>query len=125
MRLFESVQKIVSPHPAPSDVPEAAERIPRTAARAASGASKIVIQSPRRLDETAGILDDLQSGCSVRLNLQSGNYETARRLLDFVAGFAYHNENKVWKIARNTFLIVPYDAEVQAIGFPQYVGAGN
>ena len=113
MRLFGTVQKIVSPHPAPSDVPDAAERVPRTAAGAAAGAFRIVIQSPRQLDETEGILDDLQSG----------NYETARRLLDFVAGFAYHNENKVWKIARNTFLIVPYDAEVRAIGFPKYVGA--
>ena len=123
MRLFGTVQKIVSPHPAPSDVPEAAERVPRMAAGAAPGAFRIVIQSPRQLDETAGILDDLQNGCSVLLNLQSGNHETARRLLDFVAGFAYHNENKVWKIARNTFLIVPYDAEVRAIGFPKYVGA--
>ena len=123
MRLFGTVQKIVSPHPAPSDVPDAAERVPRTAAGAAPGAFRIVIQSPRQLDETEGILDDLQSGCSVLLNLQSGNYETARRLLDFVAGSAYHNENKVWKIARNTFLIVPYDAEVRAIGFPKYVGA--
>ena len=121
MRLFGTEQKIVSPHPVPSNVPDAAERVPRTAA--GPGAFRIVIQSPRQLDETEGILYDLQSGYSVLLNLQSGNYETARRLLDFVAGFAYHNENKVWKIARNTFLIVPYDAEVRAIGFPKYVGA--
>ena len=130
MRLLESVRKIVSSHLNPEELPEGREAVgadrgparPGDASR--RGPSKIVLQAPQRLEQTEEIVDLLQSGSSVVLNLQGGSYETARRLLDFVAGVAYHNANKVWKVARNTFLIVPYDAEVQAAGFPKYGSFG-
>ena len=127
MRLLESVRKIVSSRSAPPERGETAVGYRSSAAFPAAASrskpSRIVIQAPLRLDQTEGIVDILQSGCSVLLNLQGGSAETARRLLDFIAGFAYHNENKVWKIARNTFLIVPYDAELQAVDFPKYIVA--
>ena len=131
MRLLESVRKIDSSRSAPPDLSgsgASAEGRRGTGAVFSADAScpkpsRIVIQAPLRLDQTEGIVDILQSGCSVLLNLQGGSAETARRLLDFIAGFAYHNENKVWKIARNTFLIVPFDAEVQAVDFPKYIVA--
>lgn len=129
MSLLESVRKIVLLHSSPDPLsegggasePEAGSGSPGTASR--SGHSRIVVRAPLRLDQTEGIVDILQSGCSVLLNLQSGSAETSRRLLDFIAGVAYHNENKVWKIARNTFLIVPYDTEVRAVDFPEYIVA--
>lgn len=133
MRLLESVRKIVSSHLNPEELPEGRETVgpegePRSARSGAAsgwGPSKIVLQAPQRLEQTEEVVDLLQSGSSVVLNLQGGNYEISRRLLDFVAGVAYHNENKVWKVARNTFLIVPYDAEVQAMDFSQYGSFGR
>ena len=73
--------------------------------------SRIVIQAPRGVDI-------LQSGSSVVLNLERDSYDVARRLLDFVAGVAYHNENQIRRVAPNTFLIVPFDAEILTIQDP-------
>ena len=131
MRLLNSVQKIVSLHLIPDKLTKSAETagnnceaktaLARTASR--SGCSKIVIQVPLCLEQAERIADILQSGCAVLLNLQDNNSETARRLLDFIARVAYHNESKVWKIAHNTFLIAPYDAEIAAVDFPKYIVA--
>ena len=80
--------------------------------------SRIVIQAPRGLDQTEDVVDILQSGSSVVLNLERDSYDVARRLLDFVAGVAYHNENQIRRAAPNTFLIVPFDAEILTIQDP-------
>lgn len=74
--------------------------------------TKIVLCSPIRLDQTEDVVDLLQSGCSVLLNLERDSYDVARRLLDFVAGVAYHNENQIQRVAPKAFLITPYDAEI-------------
>ena len=79
--------------------------------------TKIVICSPDRLDQTEHIVDLLQSGCAVLLNLESGSRDVARRLLDFIAGVAYRNENQIRKVARSAYLILPYDAVVEADGY--------
>lgn len=79
---------------------------------------RIVIQAPRGLDQTEDVVDVLQSGSSVVLNLERDSYDVARRLLDFVAGVAYHNENQIRRVAPNTFLIVPFDAEILTIQDP-------
>ena len=77
-----------------------------------------MIQAPRGLDQTEDVVDMLQSGSSVVLNLERDSYDVARRLLDFVAGVAYHNENQIRRVAPNTFLIVPFDAEILTIQDP-------
>lgn len=77
-----------------------------------SSAPKIVLCAPLRLDQTENVVALLQSGCSVLLNLEQDSYEVARRLLDFVAGVAYHNENQIQRVAPRAFLITPCDAEV-------------
>lgn len=77
--------------------------------------TKIVLCTPLRLDQTEDVVDLLQSGCSVLLNLERDSYDVARRLLDFVAGVAYHNENQIQRVAPKAFLITPYDAEI--VGF--------
>lgn len=62
-------------------------------------------------------MDLLQSGCSVLLNLERDSYDVARRLLDFVAGVAYHNENQIQRVAPRAFLITPYDAEIESVSY--------
>lgn len=85
--------------------------------RKVNSSTKIVLCSPIELDETENVVDILQSGCSVLLNLERDRYDVARRLLDFVAGVAYHNENQIQQVAPRAFLIAPYDAEIKAINF--------
>lgn len=77
--------------------------------------SKIVLCSPLELDQTEDVVDLLQSGCAVLLNLERDRYDVARRLLDFVAGVAYHNENQIQRVAPRAFLIAPYDAEIEEV----------
>ena len=78
---------------------------------------RIVICAPDRLEQTEDIVDQLQSGSSVLLNLETSRRDIARRLLDFIAGVAYHNDNQVRRVARSAYLILPYNAEVEADGY--------
>ena len=47
------------------------------------------------------------------LNLEQTNRDIARRLLDFLSGVAYANEGKTTKIANSTYIITPYNVEIQ------------
>lgn len=78
---------------------------------------RIVICAPDRLEQTEEIVDQLQNGSSVLLNLETSRRDIARRLLDFIAGVAYHNDNQVRRVAPSAYLILPYDAEVEADGY--------
>lgn len=81
--------------------------------------SRIVICAPDQLEQTENIVDLLQSGSSVLLNLETSRRDIARRLLDFIAGVAYHNDNQVRRVAPSAYLILPYDAEVMADGYDE------
>lgn len=81
--------------------------------------SLIVICAPNQLEQTESIVDLLQSGSSVLLNLETSRRDIARRLLDFIAGVAYHNDNQVRRVAPSAYLILPYDAEVMADGYDE------
>ena len=81
--------------------------------------SRIVICAPNQLEQTESIVDLLQSGNSVLLNLETSRRDIARRLLDFIAGVAYHNDNQVRRVAPSAYLILPYDAEVMADGYDE------
>ena len=123
MRLLNTVQEILSSRFAfrpQADVSEKSSPWLDMPSPGAGTTPKIVIQSPVRLDQTEKIVDLLQSGCSVLLNLQKSSYEVSRRLLDFVAGVAYYNENQVWKIASNTFFMLPFDAEIFPAGAAEH-----
>ena len=82
-----------------------------------SARSRIVICAPDQLEQTENIVDLLQSGSSVLLNLETSRRDIARRLLDFIAGVAYHNDNQVRRVAPSAYLILPYDAEVESDGY--------
>lgn len=74
--------------------------------------SKIVICVPNQLRQAAKIVDLLQSGCSVLLNLENVDDTISNRLLDFIAGVAYHNENQIRQVAPSAYLILPFDADI-------------
>ena len=73
----------------------------------------VVLVQPERYEQAADIADHLKDKRTVVLNLEQTNREIARRLLDFLSGVAYANEGKTTKIANSTYIITPYNVEIQ------------
>ena len=84
-----------------------------------SARSRIVICAPDQLEQAENIVDLLQSGSSVLLNLETRRGDIARGLVDFFAGVASQNDNQVRRVAPSVYLILPYDAEVMADGYDE------
>ncbi|MEA4824863.1 MAG: cell division protein SepF [Clostridiaceae bacterium] len=73
----------------------------------------VVLVKPERYEQAADIADHLKDKRTVVLNLEQTNREVARRLLDFLSGVAYANEGKTTKVANSTYIITPYNVEIQ------------
>ncbi len=74
---------------------------------------QVVLVKPERFDNASEIADHLRYKRTVVLNLESTNKEIARRLLDFLSGVAYANEGQIKKVALSTFIITPYNVDIQ------------
>jgi len=73
----------------------------------------VVLVKPDRYENAAEIADHLKEKRTVVLNLEQTNREIARRLLDFLSGVAYANEGKIKKVANSTYIITPYNVDIQ------------
>ena len=49
---------------------------------------------------------------TVVLNLENAEKETANRMLDFLSGVTYAIEGKIKRVAKDTYLITPYNVEI-------------
>ena len=47
------------------------------------------------------------------LNLEETDENVGRRLLDFLSGVAYAQEGEIKKVARNTFLVTPFNVHFE------------
>ena len=73
---------------------------------------QVVLVKPEHFDNVREIADHLNEKKTVVLNLESTNKETSRRLVDFLCGVAYANGGKIQKIAASTFIITPYNVDM-------------
>ena len=73
----------------------------------------VVLVKPERYENAAEVADHLKDKRTVVLNLEQTNREIARRLLDFLSGVAYANEGKIKKVANSTYIITPYNVDIQ------------
>jgi len=73
----------------------------------------VVLVKPERYENAAEIADHLMDKRTVVLNLEKTNRETARRLLDFLSGVAFANEGKIKRVANSTYIITPYNVDIQ------------
>lgn len=73
----------------------------------------VVLVKPEKYDSASEIADHLCDKRTVVLNLESTNREVARRLLDFLGGVAYASKGKIQRIAQSTFIITPFNVELQ------------
>ena len=81
---------------------------------------QVVLVKPDRFENAAEIADHLREKRTVVLNLEQTNKDIARRLLDFLSGVAYANEGKIKKVAISTYIITPYNVDIQG-----FVGRGG
>ena len=73
----------------------------------------VVLVKPERYQQAAEIADHLKEKRTIVLNLEETNRDVARRLLDFLSGAAYANGGKTTKVANSTYIITPYNVEIQ------------
>lgn len=73
----------------------------------------VVLVKPEKYENAAEVADHLKDRRTVVLNLEQTNRDVARRLLDFLSGVAYANEGKIKKVANSTYIITPYNVDIQ------------
>lgn len=73
---------------------------------------QVVLTKPRSIEESRAVADSLNQKKTVVLNLESVRGEDARRILDFLSGVTYANKGTMRQVANNTFMITPYNVDV-------------
>ena len=75
-------------------------------------ALELTVVRPDGFESATQIADNLLNQRTVVLNLEATSKETARRLLDFLAGVAYSISGKLKRVATNTYVITPSNVGV-------------
>ncbi|MDR0446297.1 MAG: cell division protein SepF [Oscillospiraceae bacterium] len=73
---------------------------------------QVVLVHPESFDNVTEIAEHLRERRTVVLNLENTSKDVMRRLLDFLAGFAYAQSGSVKKIAVSTYIITPYNVSL-------------
>ncbi|MBQ8911670.1 MAG: cell division protein SepF [Clostridia bacterium] len=107
---FEEDEEIEQEQPAPARQQSA----PATSTAFGKGgaALELKVVRPENFDSAPKIADHLLNRCTVVLNLEATNKETAKRLIDFLSGVAYSISGSVRRVATNTFVITPSNVGV-------------
>lgn len=74
---------------------------------------QVVLVKPKRYDNAAEIANHLRDKRTVVLNLEDTDENVARRLLDFLSGVAYAQEGEIKKVAKQTFLVTPFNVRFE------------
>ena len=73
---------------------------------------QVVLVKPERFEDASAIADQLNAKHTVVLNLESTGKEISRRLIDFLSGVAYANNDQIKRVATSTFIITPYNVDI-------------
>lgn len=73
---------------------------------------QVVLTKPKSMEEARTVADSLNQKKTVVLNIEAINGETARRVLDFLSGVTYANRATMRQVASDTFIITPYNVDV-------------
>jgi cell division inhibitor SepF len=73
----------------------------------------VTLVKPNSFDCASEIADNLRDKKAVVLNLEEADKEVARRLVDFLSGAAYALEGKVKRVSAATYLVTPYNVELE------------
>lgn len=76
--------------------------------------AKVHVVSPGRFSDAQEIGDRFKGGQPVIINLQGGDRELSRRMIDFCSGVTYALAGSMDKVADQVFLLTPSNVEVSA-----------
>ena len=105
----------ISPGPVPVRTRPQVVRMDHSAAAAAAAAGKslrVMVLEPRSFDEVQSIAESLRSGQAVIVNVEETDRDTARRLMDFLAGALYVLGGTVQRIGGNIFMAAPAGVDI-------------
>lgn len=72
----------------------------------------VVLVRAEQFNGVSDIADHLKNKMTVVLNLENAEKDTANRMLDFLSGVTYAIEGKIKRVAKDTYLITPYNVEI-------------
>lgn len=84
----------------------------RVVPMAGGGQPKLAVIKPTQFNDASAIVEQLRQKRTIVLNMEGADGQTAKRLLDVLSGAAFALEAKMRKVARNTFIIAPYNVDV-------------
>jgi cell division inhibitor SepF len=73
---------------------------------------ELKVVKPEDYQNVNQIADHLINRKTVILNLEETNKETARRLIDFLAGVAYAIQGQIERVSDRTFVITPSNVAI-------------
>ena len=79
-------------------------------------AHQVVVMKSNQFDDSSVVVDHLREGHTVVLNLQHTPVDLSRRMIDFISGAAYARDGHISQIAAGTFLIAPYNVDLEEEG---------
>ncbi|MDI6870072.1 MAG: cell division protein SepF [Bacillota bacterium] len=83
-------------------------------ARAERPPLKVFVVQSSKFDDVQGMVDHLKSRSPVVANLSGADYDTARRMVDFLTGAVYALNGSVHKVTDGIFLFAPENVEIHA-----------
>ena len=85
----------------------------RTGRSASDGAVlELKVVRPEKFSSVGQIADHLLNRCTVVLNLEAADKDTARRIVDFLNGVSYSIDGEIKPVANNTFIITPHNVAI-------------
>ncbi len=93
------------------DQEDRVEELQEEAQESAAAVAQISILCPRAFEDASVVVDHLNQGRTIVLNLESISGEAVRRLMDFLGGAAYAKDARIDRIAQNAYVITPYYVE--------------
>lgn len=81
-------------------------------AHKASNAIELKVVRPESFNAVGQIADYLLNHCTVVLNLEATNKETAQRIVDFLNGVAYAIDGQIKSVTNSTYIITPNNVSV-------------
>jgi len=79
---------------------------------AISGGHKIVISSPKNIDEASYVSDCLKENKTVIVNLDEVDTKDSQRIMDFISGVTYSISGDVQPVSTRIFIVSPKNVEV-------------
>ena len=90
--------------------------MPKVETQQNAGALKMKMMRPTELENVIEVADCLKAGQTVVLNLDSVDADTAKRMIDYLAGVLYAINGDIERPADRTFLLTPSGVSVDSIG---------